>query len=322
MLCDVCTVKDVPFQDEWHASMLESEEPSPLAIKTDSATGSPPKQSKSGQQYTPKKNLASQAWSSSQREFFPAGMKSDELMDAVQDFTHNQMLRLDVPSSPPQQKTKIYKPKAADSSPAAKPVTPVSKPTPPAVPSSSPFYKPNSVISGSTHPGKPVTPLSKPLSPTTKPSSSFYKPNSVVSGSNPPGKAVSSISKPQPPVMPPTSPFYKPNAVGSSPLDKPVKISSKSDRPFIHGRHTCDSCKEAPIIGPRYHATNRDNLDTCRKCFSNSEFKGVNFSIVEDGTYKTIIFCFVLASVWAYCDHRTSPYASLNPNRDCSISGV
>ena len=27
-------------------------------------------------------------------------------------------------------------------------------------------------------------------------------------------------------------------------------------RPFIHGRHTCDSCLATPIIGTRYHSTN------------------------------------------------------------------
>jgi hypothetical protein len=32
--------------------------------------------------------------------------------------------------------------------------------------------------------------------------------------------------------------------------------TEEATRPFIHGRHTCDSCLSTPIIGTRYHSTN------------------------------------------------------------------
>ena len=36
--------------------------------------------------------------------------------------------------------------------------------------------------------------------------------------------------------------------------------------PFIHGRHTCDSCLTTPIVGKRFHATNLADYDLCENC--------------------------------------------------------
>lgn len=44
-------------------------------------------------------------------------------------------------------------------------------------------------------------------------------------------------------------------AADKKPAAEPLS-EEEEERPFIHGRHTCDSCLSTPIIGTRYHATN------------------------------------------------------------------
>jgi hypothetical protein len=41
------------------------------------------------------------------------------------------------------------------------------------------------------------------------------------------------------------------------------------ERPFIHGRHTCDSCLTTPIVGKRFNAVNLPDYDLCETCFGN-----------------------------------------------------
>jgi Zinc finger, ZZ type len=41
------------------------------------------------------------------------------------------------------------------------------------------------------------------------------------------------------------------------------------DRPFIHGRHTCDGCLTTPIIGKRFHSVTQKDFDLCEKCNNN-----------------------------------------------------
>lgn len=53
------------------------------------------------------------------------------------------------------------------------------------------------------------------------------------------------------------------------------------ERAFIHGRHTCDSCLTTPIIGKRYHSTNLPDYDLCQKCFSNYGGSEIEFESVE-----------------------------------------
>lgn len=38
------------------------------------------------------------------------------------------------------------------------------------------------------------------------------------------------------------------------------------DSAFIHGFHTCDGCAKKPIVGYRFHATNRPDFDLCMNC--------------------------------------------------------
>ena len=54
----------------------------------------------------------------------------------------------------------------------------------------------------------------------------------------------------------------EPRVVEGSPAEP-----KEENRPFIHGRHTCDSCLTTPIIGARYHAKNRSDFDLCETCF-------------------------------------------------------
>lgn len=52
-------------------------------------------------------------------------------------------------------------------------------------------------------------------------------------------------------------------------------------KPFIHGRHTCDSCLTTPIIGKRYHATNIPDYDLCENCIGNYRGSEIKFETVE-----------------------------------------
>jgi hypothetical protein len=44
--------------------------------------------------------------------------------------------------------------------------------------------------------------------------------------------------------------------VGTESSDGDKEPAAGDERPFIHGRHTCDSCLTTPIVGKRYHAVN------------------------------------------------------------------
>ncbi|KAL7558067.1 hypothetical protein ACA910_009254 [Epithemia clementina (nom. ined.)] len=48
--------------------------------------------------------------------------------------------------------------------------------------------------------------------------------------------------------------------------------NEEEDRPFIHGRHTCDGCLTTPILGKRFHAVNLPDYDLCAACHAN--YKG------------------------------------------------
>ena len=57
-------------------------------------------------------------------------------------------------------------------------------------------------------------------------------------------------------------------------------------RPFIHGRHTCDSCLTTPIVGKRCHAKNLPDYDLCQNCFCNYKGTEIAFEFVELGKKK------------------------------------
>jgi hypothetical protein len=51
--------------------------------------------------------------------------------------------------------------------------------------------------------------------------------------------------------------------------------------PFIHGRHTCDSCLTTPIVGKRFHAVNLPDYDLCESCHSSYTGTAVRFLETE-----------------------------------------
>jgi len=55
----------------------------------------------------------------------------------------------------------------------------------------------------------------------------------------------------------------------------------ESSVPFIHGRHTCDSCLMTPIVGKRFHAVNVPDYDLCENCHSNYTGTTVRFEPAE-----------------------------------------
>jgi hypothetical protein len=56
------------------------------------------------------------------------------------------------------------------------------------------------------------------------------------------------------------------------------------ERPFIHGRHTCDGCLTTPIVGQRFHAMNMGDYDLCATCKENYKGAGIVFEAAELGT--------------------------------------
>lgn len=61
----------------------------------------------------------------------------------------------------------------------------------------------------------------------------------------------------------------------------PETTSQVQERPFIHGRHTCDGCLTTPILGKRFHAMNLPDYDLCSKCYSNYKGDEIVFEEVE-----------------------------------------
>jgi hypothetical protein len=51
------------------------------------------------------------------------------------------------------------------------------------------------------------------------------------------------------------------------------------ERPFIHGRHTCDGCLTTPIVGKRFHAVDMPDYDLCEPCRHN--YKGEEMKFEE-----------------------------------------
>lgn len=59
------------------------------------------------------------------------------------------------------------------------------------------------------------------------------------------------------------------------------ETAPKPEIPFIHGRHTCDSCLKTPIVGERFHATNIKDYDLCASCHDNYSGTEIEFEAVE-----------------------------------------
>ena len=75
----------------------------------------------------------------------------------------------------------------------------------------------------------------------------------------------------------------KNSAPPSESQEVPESKKQAEVRPFIHGRHTCDSCLTTPIVGKRYHAKNLPDYDLCQRCFENYGGKEIEFEAAELG---------------------------------------
>ena len=64
---------------------------------------------------------------------------------------------------------------------------------------------------------------------------------------------------------------------------KTATVNQQEERPFIHGRHTCDGCLCTPIIGIRYHSMNLPDYDLCGKCRDNYKGTEIQFEASELG---------------------------------------
>ena len=70
-------------------------------------------------------------------------------------------------------------------------------------------------------------------------------------------------------------------ATYDSSFSKEDETTSSEPLPFIHGRHTCDSCLGTPIVGIRYHAVNLPDYDLCAHCKDNYKGDEIQFEPAE-----------------------------------------
>ena len=85
----------------------------------------------------------------------------------------------------------------------------------------------------------------------------------------------------------PTTPTVAPvPASVAAPSSEESKPTTVPERPFIHGRHTCDGCLTTPIIGQRFHAVNLPDYDLCSNCRNNYKGEEIQFEPVELGEYS------------------------------------
>jgi hypothetical protein len=85
--------------------------------------------------------------------------------------------------------------------------------------------------------------------------------------------------------MPDLKQASKDHAAGSE-ESTDTEEEEEEPRPFIHGRHTCDSCLTTPIVGKRCHAKNLPDYDLCQNCFDNYGGTEIAFEFVELGKMK------------------------------------
>ena len=64
--------------------------------------------------------------------------------------------------------------------------------------------------------------------------------------------------------------------------DESEKKAEAEQRPFIHKYYACDSCNMKPIVGTRYRAINKENLDVCEACVGKLEEQGIEFESAQD----------------------------------------
>lgn len=82
---------------------------------------------------------------------------------------------------------------------------------------------------------------------------------------------------------PPRDVKEAPNCEPDSPTAGVAEEKDNAVRPFIHGRHTCDSCLTTPIVGKRYNSKNLPDYDLCENCHKNYKGNDIQFEVVELG---------------------------------------
>lgn len=93
----------------------------------------------------------------------------------------------------------------------------------------------------------------------------------------------SSESKPQASEEAAAKPATEPAVESSASVESPEPAAEEKAAPFIHRRHTCDSCLMNPVVGTRYHAVNMMDYDLCEKCFPNYSGKETEFISYPSG---------------------------------------
>jgi hypothetical protein len=85
---------------------------------------------------------------------------------------------------------------------------------------------------------------------------------------------------------PSTTPSPLPTTTTTTTTTPPSTTTTSTtppERPFIHGRHTCDGCLTTPIVGQRFHAINLPDYDLCGPCRNNYKGTEIEFVPVELG---------------------------------------
>lgn len=136
-----------------------------------------------------------------------------------------------------------------------------------------------------TSPTAKASPQSKP-SPSSQPmtaAAAKAKANRVAMREKRRERMEARINKKNPSPVKKRNAYVSPDKKKAPVASFPAAAADKKpeDKPFIHGRHTCDGCLTTPIIGKRYHATNLPDYDLCQKCFSNYKGSEIKYEPVE-----------------------------------------
>ncbi|KAL3943317.1 MAG: hypothetical protein SGBAC_002600 [Bacillariaceae sp.] len=107
----------------------------------------------------------------------------------------------------------------------------------------------------------------------------IFRKNSTL-GSAPVNQDAPLASPPSAPPAPQEVAVTEP-ALEPAPTTESVLSPVENKLPFIHGRHTCDSCLMNPIIGKRFHAANMKDYDLCEKCYPNYQGTEIQFEEAE-----------------------------------------
>mmetsp|Transcript_99082 Transcript_99082/g.190190 ORF Transcript_99082/g.190190 Transcript_99082/m.190190 type:complete len:248 (+) Transcript_99082:1343-2086(+) len=73
------------------------------------------------------------------------------------------------------------------------------------------------------------------------------------------------------------------NTLPEDPLVSQLLGTSPPAQGAVHAGFTCDHCKMLPIVGPRFKATNKADIDLCLGCRTSGHFAGGNgFVLIAD----------------------------------------